>query len=104
MSYAVVQRTHEIGIRMALGAKQLDVLGMVLRQGLAIVLIGIVTGAAAALASTRAMTALFYNVSTSDPRIFLVVCSILTSVALLACLVPARRAARVDPLVALKYE
>jgi putative ABC transport system permease protein len=89
---------------MALGAKQRDVLGMVLKQGLAIVLIGIATGAAGALASTRAMTTLLYNVSTSDPRIFLVVGSILTSVALLACLAPARRAARVDPLVALKYE
>jgi predicted permease len=104
MSYAVVQRTQEIGIRMALGAKQLDVLGMVLRQGLVIVLVGIAIGAAAAIASTRAMSSLLYQVSTSDPSIFLLVCTVLASVALLACLVPARRAAQVDPLVALKYE
>jgi predicted permease len=104
MSYAVVQRTHEIGIRMALGARQRDVLGMVVRQGLIIVFIGIVIGAAAAMASTRAMTSLLYEVSTSDPGIYLIVCSVLASAALLACLVPARRAARVDPLVALKYE
>ena len=104
MSYAVVQRTHEIGIRMALCARQLDVVGMVVRQGLIIVLMGIVVGAAAAMASTRAMTSLLYEVSTSDPGIFLIVCSVLAAAALLACLVPARRAARVDPLVALKYE
>ena len=89
---------------MALGARQLDVVGMVVRQGLIIVFVGIVVGAAAAMASTRAMTSLLYEVSTSDPSIFLIVCSVLASAALLACLVPARRAVRVDPLVALKYE
>lgn len=77
---------------------------MVVRQGLIIVLMGIVVGAAAALASTRAMTSLLYEVSTTDPGIFLIVCSVLASAAILACLVPALRAARVDPLVALKYE
>ena len=104
MSYAVVQRTQEIGIRMALGARQVDVLGMVVKQGSIIVLAGIVVGVGAALASTQGMTSLLYQVRTSDPGIFLIVCAVLALVASLASLIPARRAARVDPLIALKYE
>ena len=104
MSYAVVQRTREIGIRMALGARQLDVVGLVVKQGFIIILTGVVVGVAAAMASTRAMTSLLYDVSGNDPGIFLTVCVVLASVALLASLIPTRRAARVDPLIALKYQ
>jgi predicted permease len=104
VSYATAQRTHEIGIRMALGAAPRDILKMVLRQSLAVVVIGIAVGLAAALAGTRALASLLVGISPSDPVTFGSVLILLSGVALLACWIPARRATRVSPLVALRYE
>lgn len=104
MTYAVSQRTREIGIRMALGAQLLDVMKLVLKQGIALVIVGIVIGLAGALLVTRALSSLLLNVGTTDPLTFIAVSVLLVLVALLACYIPARRAAKVDPLVALKYE
>jgi ABC-type antimicrobial peptide transport system permease subunit len=104
VSYAAVLRTHEIGIRMALGAAPAQILRMVLRQNLAIVVIGIGIGLAAALAGTRAIANLLVGVGASDPLTFGLVAFLLSSVALAACWVPAQRATRVSPLVALRYE
>ncbi len=104
MAYSVAQRTQEIGIRIALGAQHADVLRMVMRQGFRLAGIGVVIGAAAAVAVARLMTTLLYGVSAGDPLTFIGVTSLLACVALVACYIPARRAVRVDPLVALRYE
>jgi predicted permease len=104
VSYAAVQRTHEIGIRMALGANPRDILKMVLGQSLIVIGVGIAIGLAAAFAGTRLLAGLLVGVSSNDPATFMVVVTTLGVAALLACWLPARRATRVSPLVALRYE
>ena len=104
ISYLTGQRTHEIGVRVALGASRRDVLRMVLGQGLKITLIGVGIGVAAAVGFTRLITTLIYGVGASDPLTFGAVAILLSGVALFACYIPARRAMRVDPIVALRYE
>jgi len=103
-SYAVAQRTHEIGIRMALGAQMKDVLKLVLRNAMSLVLFGAILGLAGAYAATRVMTSLLFGVTPTDLATFVAVPVVLFIVALLASLVPARRATKVDPLIALRYE
>jgi putative ABC transport system permease protein len=104
ISYSVSQRTHEIGIRMALGAHEVNIIGMVVRQGFALTATGVCLGVIAALVLTRFVSTLLYGVSPTDPLTFVVVPLILTGVALVATFMPARRATKVDPLVALRYE
>ena len=104
ISYFVVQRTHEIGVRMALGATPESVLAMVLRQGAAMVILGGIIGLAASLALVHFIAGMIFGIHTTDPATYLGVGILLAIVALLASYIPARRAARVDPMVALRYE
>jgi putative ABC transport system permease protein len=104
LTYVVSERTQEIGIRIALGAERGDVLGMVLRQGMALVAVGMVAGLMGALALGGLMRSLLFNVSPTDPATFVTIAMLLGAVALLACWLPARRATRTNPMEALRYE
>ncbi|MEK6281453.1 MAG: ABC transporter permease [Acidobacteriota bacterium] len=104
ISFTTGQRTHEIGVRMALGAQTRDIIKLVVGEGLTLTLIGIVIGLMASFAVTRFLSSLLFNISPTDPFTFVFISILLTSVALLACYIPARRATKVDPLVALRYE
>jgi ABC-type antimicrobial peptide transport system permease subunit len=104
MSYDVERRTHEIGIRMALGAQRRDVIGLVLRETMLLVVIGVIIGLSAAIGATRLITSLLYGLTPNDPLTITLASLLLLTVAALAGYLPARRAARVDPMVALKHE
>jgi len=104
MHYFVVQRTNEIGVRMALGARYGNVLALVLRQGLTLAGCGIIAGMLGALGLTRLLSSLLYGVTPTDPLTFAATPAILLGVAALACWIPARRAARIDPMLALRQE
>jgi putative ABC transport system permease protein len=104
MSYAVTQRTREIGLRIALGARPRDVIGMVVGRGMLLTSIGAAAGVALSLALTRLMSGMLFGVGAKDPLTFACVSLLLAGVALMACYVPARRATKVDPMVALRCE
>ena len=104
MAFSVTQRTHEIGIRMALGAERRNVLRLIVRQGLRLTLFGVVLGVAGAWALASFLTSFLFGVASRDPATFGLVSLALVGVSILACYIPARRATRVDPMVALRYE
>jgi len=104
MSYSVLQRTHEIGVRMALGAQQVDVLKLIVKKGVLLGVIGVAAGVATSLLLTRLISTLLFEVTATDTATFVAVSVVLFLVTLIACYVPARRATRVDPLKALRYE
>jgi len=104
ISYSVSRRTHEIGVRVALGAQQTDVLKMVLRQGLVFAFVGVALGLAGASALTKLISTLLFRVSANDPVTFVSVAAVIVAVAFIACYIPARRATKVDPLVALRND
>jgi putative ABC transport system permease protein len=104
LSYSVNRRASEIGLRMALGARQSNVLQLVVREGMMVALAGIAAGLAGAFAVRRALASLLFGVQASDPATFVLVASVLAAIAFVACLLPARRAARIDPVIALRQE
>ncbi len=104
MSYNVNQRTNEIGVRMALGAQRRDILQPIMAQGGKLILIGLILGIGGALAGTKLLASMLYGVTANDPLTFIIIAAVLSLIAALACYLPARRATKVDPMVALRTE
>ena len=104
MAYSVAQRTHEIGIRIALGARDGDVFRLVIGQGVVLIVVGMIVGLVTSFVVMRFMSSLLFAVTATDPITFILVVLLLGAVAFIACYIPARRATKVDPMVALRYE